>query len=73
MLPARPIAVCSKPVLALGSHTHIKGVVPSKSFQLLGSVEAPKQGFKLEKVQLAVGIAFGSRELLTAGSYDKDN
>lgn len=73
MLQAQPIAACPKPRLALGSLTHINSIVPSKSFQLLGSFEAPKQEFKMEKVQLAVGIAFGSRELLTAASYDKDN
>lgn len=73
LLQARPIAVCPKPMLALESHTHINRAVPSKSFQVLGSFEAPKEEFKLEKVQLAVGIAFGSGELLTAVSYDKGN
>lgn len=65
LLQARPIALCPKPMLARGSHTHIKGIAPSKSFQLLGSFEAPNPEFKLEKVQLAVGIAFGSGVLLT--------
>lgn len=73
LLQAQPIAVCPKPKLALGRHTHINAIVPSKSFQLLGSFDASKQEFKLEKVQLAVGITYGSRELLTAASYDKDN
>lgn len=70
LLQAQPTAVCPKSTLALGS---IKGIVPSKSFQLLGSFEAPKQESKLEKVQFAAGIAFGSRQLHTAASYDKDN
>lgn len=46
---------------------------PIKCFQLLGSFEVPNQEFKLEKVQLAAGLAFGSGKPLASASYDKDN
>lgn len=67
-----PLLQCPKRWGATNTCTQ-KGVAPYKCFQLLGSFEAPNQEFKLEKVQLAAGTAFGNGELLTSASCNTDN